>query len=118
MAAGSGEVRRGGSADRRRVWSRRGRRLRSHPSNATVRVIPEGWLPARDLRGVWPKVPGAGDGSSGDQSGVLVRLGRGGDVAGAPGRGGRRGGRRVHVRGLLSPVRRPVTRPGLRGGGS
>src|SRR6266480_4951930 len=76
MAAGSGEVRRGDSADRRRVWSRRGRGFRSHPSNATVRVIPEGGLPAPHLRGVWPTVPGAGAGSSGDQSGVLVRLAR------------------------------------------
>src|SRR5438876_11450807 len=69
-----GEVRRSDSADRRRVWSRRGRGLRSHPSIATVRVIREGWLRARHLRGVWPKVPGAS--SSGDQSGILVRLGR------------------------------------------
>src|SRR2546422_11466345 len=109
MAAGSGEVRRGDSADRRRVWSRRGRRLRSHPSNATVRVIPEGWLPARDLREEWPKVPGAGDGSSGDKSGVLVRLGRGGDVAGAPGRRSRSGGGSDLTRGDWSPVRRRST---------
>src|SRR5712691_5853136 len=74
MAAGAGEVRRGDSADRRRVWSRRGRGVRSHPSNATVRVIPEGGLPAPPLRGVWPKVPGAGAGSSGDQSGASYGL--------------------------------------------